>query len=57
MQGFMLMVSMAMVSMVIGFNLILLLGEVRTHSRKKKEMQQFSGEYQKDNGDRNAGRR
>jgi uncharacterized membrane protein len=41
-QGFMLYVSMAMVSMVIGFNLVLLLGELRFHTLRKKEMQQLS---------------
>jgi hypothetical protein len=40
-QGFMLYVSIGIVGIVIGFNLLLLLGEIRVHSRKKKEMNQF----------------
>lgn len=40
-QGFMLVVSVAMVSIVLGFNCILLIGEIRAHARKKKEMERF----------------
>ena len=56
MQGLMLLVSMVMVSMVIGFNLILLLGEVRAHTIRKKELQQISGEHLKNMGDWDSGR-
>jgi hypothetical protein len=40
-QGFMLMVSLSMVAIVIGFNFFLLFAEVRSHIRKKNEMQEF----------------
>jgi uncharacterized membrane protein len=40
-QGFMLVVSVAMVSVVLGFNCILLVGEIRSHTRKKREMEQL----------------
>lgn len=40
-QGFMLFVSAGLVGIVIAINLVVLLGEVRTQVRKKKEMEQF----------------
>ncbi|KUG15183.1 hypothetical protein ASZ90_015176 [hydrocarbon metagenome] len=40
-QGFMLVVSMSLVAIVIGFNFFLLFAEIRSHIRKKKEMQEF----------------
>ena len=40
-QGFMLVVSVAMVSVVLVFNCILLVGEIRSHAREKKEMEQL----------------
>lgn len=40
-QGFMLVVSVAMVGIVLGFNCILLIGEIRVHARKKREMDQL----------------
>jgi uncharacterized membrane protein len=44
-QGFMLVVSVAMVSVVLGFNCILLVGEIRSQARKKKEMEQLLKKY------------
>jgi hypothetical protein len=37
----MLVVSMSLVAIVIGFNFFLLFAEIRSHIRKKKEMQEF----------------
>jgi len=40
-QGFMLVVSLSLVAIVIAFNFFLLFAEVRSHIRKKKEMEDF----------------
>lgn len=53
-QGFMLVISAGLVGIVIVFNLLLLLGEVRAHSRKKKEMEQFLKEHS--SGSKSLGR-
>ena len=50
-QGFMLWVSITLVTIVIGFNCILLIMEIRTHSRRKKSMEQLSEVYRKDSAD------
>jgi Flp pilus assembly protein TadB len=44
-QGFMLVLSVAMVGIVLGFNCILLVGEIRAQIRKKKEMERFLKGY------------
>lgn len=44
-QGFMLVVSVAMVGIVLVFNCILLVGEIRAQARKKKEMERFLKGY------------
>lgn len=47
-QGFMLWVSLTLVTIVIGFNCILLIMEIRTHTRRKKSMEQLSEVHRKD---------
>jgi len=50
-QGFMLWVSLTLVTIVIGFNCILLIMEIRTHTRRKKSMEQLSEVHLKDPAD------
>lgn len=40
-QGAMLWVSLTLVTVVTGFNFIVILGEIRSHSRRKKSLEQL----------------
>ena len=40
-QGAMLWVSLTLVTVVIGFNFIVILGEIRSHARRKKSLEQL----------------
>jgi Flp pilus assembly protein TadB len=40
-QGVMLWVSLTLVTVVTGFNFIVILGEIRSHSRRKKALEQL----------------